>query len=263
MDGSPYADTAHGRYLQTPATRARQRRTSPHGNRAAAEMRPSTDHASPRAGRRGGRSVALCATQPWRRHRRALRPRRSLSRTRRENDQLRRRGDRDEPQFAHEIQLRIHGCLLLLLLVLLALGDPLAHVARVVSIKRRLQRDRKGICVRALDDHPRPRHRLQQRPMSADAREQRENDEDSTGFAEEDGHGRVCWKFWRCAQARPHFTGSGFGAAGFFAPFGSRFTARSSAVIFDSMPPAGTSAFALHTIAFSTRRRWSSLPQPL
>ena len=38
-------------------------------------------------------------------------------------------------------------------------------------------------------------------------------------------------------------------------PFGSRFAASSSAVTFDSTPPAGTSAFADHRIALSTSLR--------
>ena len=61
-----------------------------------------------------------------------------------------------------------------------------------------------------------------------------------------------------------HFAGSaGFGGAGLRAGFGSRFAARSSSVIFDATPPDGTSAFALHTIAFSTSFRWFSFPHPL
>ena len=44
-------------------------------------------------------------------------------------------------------------------------------------------------------------------------------------------------------------------------PFGSRFAARSSCVTLLSTPPSGTSAFAVHKIAFKNSFRLLSSPQ--
>ena len=154
------------------------------------KVQPSTDPASPRAGRRGGRSVAHGLRRSRRRHRRTLRPRRSLSRTRLENQRLRSRRNRDDPPLAKHVHLHFHEGFFRLLLVLFPLGDAFAQVARMRAIQRRLHRGRERIRVRPLDDHPRPRDRLQQRPMPADAREQCENHDETAGFAKNKCHGR-------------------------------------------------------------------------
>ena len=149
---------------------------------------PITHHPAPEGGAADRLRAGLRA--PRRRHRRAHRPRRSLRQSRRTNHRLRRRRNRDDPPLAKQIHLHVQRRFLRLLLVLLSRGDAFAKVARMRAIEGRLHRGRERIRARALNDHPRPRHGLQQRPMPADVREQRENHDETAGFAEDECHGR-------------------------------------------------------------------------
>lgn len=284
MDGA--ATRRHGAWgFCRPATKARTRRIFPHEIRTAAENAAIHRTGSHRAGRRGGSPVAPGLCRAGRRHRRTLSPRRSFARAGCKIHWLRRRCNRDGPQLAEQVHLHFQRRLVRLMLALLPLGDPFAEVARMLAIERRLHRRGERIGMRALDDHPRPSHRLQQCPMATDARDEREHDDDTAQSGNYAGHafarirddlhcqlsfatsGRSRLNIQSPALPRASARAYCFGAAGAGAGlrgcFGSRFAASSSSVIFDATPSAGTSAFALHMIAFSTSLRWFSLPQPL